>query len=555
LALRLWALGRQPVNADEAVVALMAHGILHGHFQAFYWGQHYGGGEPYVVALLFALFGQSFYVLGLAPLLLDALAALMVFYLGRRLFGVGVGIGSALAFWIWPEAMLWQSTLEYGFRFATLDCGLGLSVVALRIIDTKEGSGRTDPAPQGWIRRYRDVALFGLLLGLGWWCSPEIAYFAVPVTLLICSKLLIRKIRIDRGETLVIVVAATLGALPWLWSNLRSSFASMKAGRQPYPGFMNHLHVLFAHAFPIAAGTQLVGNGRWLGGAAIGPLLAAAVGAVVVFVLAWCVLERRAGFLVLFCLAFPVIYAMSPFTWYWHDARYVLYLPPVLAIVIVAGASQFFGGRYSPHFMRGRHHVSASAVVIAIAVASTLVAASYRSPFNPDHVAGSPQQRWTTFSFDPNHLEVQLASDLHGIGVRDVVTGYWLAYPLDVASRGTITASDIVFVRDEGLLEQVEHSPSPAWVFADQRADAFKELVATTRTGLMDPGCAASTRRCLTASMFIGLLRRDLIDYRTLVLTRDGVEVVFPAKKIAIGEVLAHLAAIDIGKTHRLGPR
>jgi hypothetical protein len=527
----------------------MARGILHGHFHAFYWGQHYGGGEPFVVALLFALFGQSFFVLGLAPVLLNAIAAVLVFYLGRRLFGVGVGVGAALVSWIWPEVLLWQSTMEYGFRAATLVCGLALCVVALRLIDSKQHGSISEGNASRGIWRFRDPALFGLLLGLGWWCSPEIAYFAVPVALVMILKLLTRKIQLNSLEAAVLGASAGVGALPWLWSNLRSGFASLQAGHQPHPGFVEHLHMFFAHAFPIAAGAQLIGDGTWLGGPLLGPLVELGVGASIVFALAWYVFERRAGLLVLYCLTFPLLYALSPFTWYWHDGRYVEYLPPVMAIVIVAGVSQLIGGKWAPRFMRGRRHVSAAALVITVALATTLCAAAYKSPFNPDHVAGSPEQRWTTFSFDPNHVEVQLSNDLRHIGVHDVIVGYWLAYPLIVASGSTITASDIVFVRSAGLLAQVERSASPAWLFADQHLAAFKGLVATTRTGLDDPGCAVSTRRCLTAPMFRTLLRRQSISYRSVVLTRDGIEVVIPSRKIDVALVLAHLEKIDISHT------
>ena len=64
LYLRIWILGRTPITSDQAAVGLMAREILHGHLFAFYWGQHYGGGEPYVVAALFSLLGQSRLALG-----------------------------------------------------------------------------------------------------------------------------------------------------------------------------------------------------------------------------------------------------------------------------------------------------------------------------------------------------------------------------------------------------------------------------------------------------------------------------------------------------------
>ena len=44
LFVRVWILGRTPINSDQAVVGLMAREILHGHLFVFYWGQHYGGG-------------------------------------------------------------------------------------------------------------------------------------------------------------------------------------------------------------------------------------------------------------------------------------------------------------------------------------------------------------------------------------------------------------------------------------------------------------------------------------------------------------------------------
>ena len=124
LALRLWVLGRSPLNSDEAFVALMAREVLRGHFFAFLWGQHYGGGEFYVVAGLFALFGQSRLVFGLAPVLLDAVAAVLVWRVGRRLFDDRIGALAAIMFWIWPAAYLYLSTIEYGFRYLALVCGL-----------------------------------------------------------------------------------------------------------------------------------------------------------------------------------------------------------------------------------------------------------------------------------------------------------------------------------------------------------------------------------------------------------------------------------------------
>ena len=136
VALRLWFLFHVPVNSDEAIVGLMARGIEHGHFVAFYWGQPYGGGEPYVVALLFALFGQSALALALTPVLLWAVSSVLVWRIVRRLVATPelALLAGALA-WVGPDVALSNSTLEYGFRGVTLVCGLTALLMSLRVLD------------------------------------------------------------------------------------------------------------------------------------------------------------------------------------------------------------------------------------------------------------------------------------------------------------------------------------------------------------------------------------------------------------------------------------
>src|SRR5439155_5825599 len=48
------------LDADEAVLGLMARHILHGHFPIFFYGQNYLGSiEAFWTAVLFALFGAT----------------------------------------------------------------------------------------------------------------------------------------------------------------------------------------------------------------------------------------------------------------------------------------------------------------------------------------------------------------------------------------------------------------------------------------------------------------------------------------------------------------
>jgi predicted membrane-bound mannosyltransferase len=116
LYLRLWLLGHGGLNSDEAAVGLNALQIRHGHFSAFVWTQTDGGVEPYFVALLFAIFGSSPFVLNATPVLLAVVAALVVWRIGLRLFPAAAAMTAATLTFVWPESSLWNSTKEYGYH-------------------------------------------------------------------------------------------------------------------------------------------------------------------------------------------------------------------------------------------------------------------------------------------------------------------------------------------------------------------------------------------------------------------------------------------------------
>ena len=88
LALRIWTYRNAAgvPDSDEAVVGLMVRHILHGEFTTFFWGQAYGGSqEALLTAPVFAVFGSSWLALRIVPLLLSAVAALVVWRVGLRL--------------------------------------------------------------------------------------------------------------------------------------------------------------------------------------------------------------------------------------------------------------------------------------------------------------------------------------------------------------------------------------------------------------------------------------------------------------------------------------
>ncbi|HXA33882.1 MAG TPA: glycosyltransferase family 39 protein, partial [Acidimicrobiales bacterium] len=121
IALRLWYFFHDALNSDEASVGLAAQHILNGHFNAFYPGQLYGGVEPYLTAALFGVFGQSALMVKLTPVLLSAVAAILMWRIARRLVGDGqIAALAGVLFWVAPVAAVWNSTVERGFRGVTM---------------------------------------------------------------------------------------------------------------------------------------------------------------------------------------------------------------------------------------------------------------------------------------------------------------------------------------------------------------------------------------------------------------------------------------------------
>ena len=171
LLLRLWILGNAPLNSDEATAGLVAHEIARGHFFAFYWGQSYGGVEPYVLAASFHLAGQSPLTLNGTPVVLAAIGSVLVWRIGVQIFPGPAALVAAVLSWIWSESTLWNSTREYGFHQVVVVLGLVVLLQAIRIVRgarTAGGDKTTD-----WL-------IFGGAVGLGFWASPEIVYFALP---------------------------------------------------------------------------------------------------------------------------------------------------------------------------------------------------------------------------------------------------------------------------------------------------------------------------------------------------------------------------------------
>ena len=261
--LRWWILGHDAMNADEAVVGLVARGILVGHPTVFVWHQAYGGVEPFAVAGMFGLFGSSPLTLNLTPVLLSAAVAALTWRVGLRLFTQRAALAAAALAWIWPESGVFNSTREYGYHEAALVFGMVVLLFTVRLAQRRP----TPQRPFDW-RVLLDWAVLGLAAGAGWWASPEIVYFVLPAAVVLLCTTLRRPLLGFAAGVATAAVTFALGVLPWVLAGVDDRWATIRTvrGSRHSHTWLFRLDVFFNHALPFLLGLQTEGTGRWLGG-------------------------------------------------------------------------------------------------------------------------------------------------------------------------------------------------------------------------------------------------------------------------------------------------
>jgi Dolichyl-phosphate-mannose-protein mannosyltransferase len=535
LLLRLWILGRQPMTSSTEIPGLMARQILQGHFFAFYWGQNYGGVEPYVVAAVFAVFGQSSFTLGLTPVLLDVVAVVLLWRIGLRLFGPQIALVAALLFWIWPEVYIFDSTLEYGFRFVTLVCGLAVMLLALRISQRDEPylSARSDnllaaqSPSKSSVVPYLDWLALGVFAGVGWWGSPEICYYLVPSAVLLLWRHLKGRIEFRPELLLLSVAGAVAGALPWLWNNFESHLGSLRqVSPQPDDSYLAHLSTFFKHTLPIVLGLRLranyvvdqlawvPGSGRFLISPS-GPRWVMVIGviayaAILVGIFVWIVVlvrRRQALVVVGVALLYPFLFALSPFGWDWHDGRYGLFLAPVLCLLVASGLVTAFG-------RIGKARL-ALPLATAAALGLTVNAVIQLHPYTP--VQGDPSlSGWFNWNANPNPGAVYLTESLESAHLDNVWAGYSISWLIDWQSGGQIAASDMRYA-NQNYYNTVASARDPAWLFVDPGSADSASSMLDIDPRVLNPACLISDQSlCLDPSTFETFLTQHGIGYRTL---------------------------------------
>lgn len=428
------------LDADEAIVGLMARHALEGEFSIFYWGALYGGSQDALLAAaVFAVFGSSVLALKLVSVALFTAATVLVWRVGRRTVGEPAArIGAAL-FWIWPPFLVWWSTKERGYFCSALVVGLTALLLALRLRE------RGSPL---------ESAALGFTLGLGLWVSLQSWLLAVPAL----AWLLWHRPGILRQAWLA-VPAGLLGALPWLAWNVRHGWnavlpTSVEGEASTYP---ERLWNLFTTVLPTWLGLRVPYSLDWVLGRALGVLLLllALAG------FAYALVRRPVGSgpLLVLGAAFPLLYAASTFTFLVTEPRYLVFLAPVLALLLARGLT--------------RAPVTAAGLLAGLALSVVgLARLEQQGLYSPEaHEGGS------TVDIRP------LIARLEREGVDHVLANYWLAYRISFESAERVVATSTGHVRYQPHDRLVRSDPGAAYVFFTNAPDERRTSPRLRRRG------------------------------------------------------------------------
>lgn len=393
----VWRSSYGQYDGDEAVWGLMARHALHGDFASFFWGQGYGGTlEVALTAGVFGIFGTSWWAARLVPIILTAIAALLVWRVGRRTIGEPAARFAAAIFWVFPAYLVWKSIRAHGFYGSGLVLALLVLLLVLRLAER---------------RSLQDTAFLGLVIGVGFWQTAQIVAIVVPAVI----WLTVRRPVVWR-DAWIGVVPALLGALPWLLSNLRHGWWSFDMTVTGAPSYVGRLRGFGSGTLPMVLDLRLPFSSQWIGG----KLLSGAVYVVLLGLLVavgWRMRRTNVALLVLLVIMYPFVYSVSQYTWLFDEPRYIVLAIPATTLLL------------SLPLTTARRGAIGIAVALALTVTTfvRLDPVAYRLQADGHLV---PRD------FAP------LVAELDRRQIRQVYGHYWIVYRLSFESRERIVAAE-----------------------------------------------------------------------------------------------------------------
>ena len=443
VALRVWVyrgdLGIP--NSDEGVVGLMArHLVYDGQFPVFFWGQAYGGPQEAILAVPgVLLFGGSWLALRLVPLALFVATLWLVWRVGLRILGEPRASLAAALYWVWPPFVFYVITHEMGFYGTDVFYCALLLLLALRVVEKPDNR--------------LSAGLFGLVAGLAFWQTSQI----VPIIVAVAIWAVWRSPRCLRVAW-VAVLAAVLGALPWIVWNATHSWASFDLPSGASSTYTHRLRVFFSPVLPMMLGIRTPVSQQ--------PLLlpSAAVNLVYLVLLglflwgAWHTRRRPVSLLYVAAAVYPFVYGLAAQTFDSSDPRYLVVMTPVLVLLVAQVLTSWWRG----------------ALAIAVACVISVLTIHRMEPLPTKALASG------SLPTAPRDLS-PLVSTLDRLHLDRVYAPYLLAYVLAFHTQERIIGVEAKFdrVRFQGARAILPDHPStrhPSWL---------REVAAAPRHGIV----------------------------------------------------------------------
>ena len=430
LAIRLWILKTPALgylDSDEAVPGLMARHFLHGHLSTFYWGQNYGGTfEVVLVALAFLIGGSSSVMLSLVPIALSGVAAILVWRIGCRTIGMPAAAAAASA--RMGMAGLLRLALDTRVRVLRRPGRLFAGDPAAGAPPSRSaqpgrrcssgGGGRDRLVVESPDRARRHPALVWLVVRR----SAVLRY--APLT----------------------AAAVVVTSSPWVVANVRSSWASLRinptSGHPHTYGF--RLEGFFSDTLPTTLGLRTPFTLQWLPTRPLG--LVALVGLLAAIAIVLTRRRRSLELLAAVIVPFPFLYALSGYTSYRIEPRYLGMLAPLLALVVAATLTNLR---------------AASIVLIAACALSLTALIALR-----DAGAMAPGAR----DVRPPTTVTPLIHLLDQRGITRARADYWVAFRVTFLTNERIIVAPTTGNRYPAYRELVERSDRVATIYVSGSA-------------------------------------------------------------------------------------
>lgn len=435
LALRLWVLNSNLglIDSDEAAGGLIARNFAHGHVAVFLWGNVYGGTiEAILAAPLLAITGASAVAWKSVMIVMYAGNCVLTWRIGLRTVGPAAARLGAALLWLSPAPLVLMSTKGRLYYGTTLVLTCACVLLCLRLAE----------------RRSRlDMAVLGLVVGLGLWTAPFVFYVFVPALSWLAFKCP-RRLR----DAPLAIPGALLGAFPWLAYNLHRGWVSLDQGAQGIgTTYGSRLQNFFTDLLPRLLGLRTYWGAWRLQG--FGKFFYLATLVAFATLVAVCLLRRAPRLTPLVCIlvAYPFLFAVPEASWYVNEPRYGLFLAPTIALLAAAALTRLV------------RHPPAHLAVVALAAAASVSGLAQLMDF------GRANPGLHDLASEPVGA---LGAVLERRGITTVVADYWISYALTFETDERIIATPISNVRYRPYDERVRAAGATDYVLYPGSAEA-----------------------------------------------------------------------------------